>query len=351
MSTLRRPTPLTKEQQNIRRRYIGATFVTCIVLSLVGGTIHVLELGANRMHDMRAKAGIDLDNERDYIRAAGEELFRQVDFEFGDGEHIIYTAAEADVLLTSEEWMELEQMVTIPAGEFLMGTDRKQSNSHNRPQNMVYTDEYRIDKYPVTNAQYARFVAATSYRPPLHWKDGKIPEGEERHPVTMVSWSNASDYAAWAGKRLPSEPEWEKAARGSDGRRWPWGDNMDPERLNTYYNIGRTTAYNAYPQGASVYGVMDMAGNVNEWTADDFLAYKGSSAPAGMFMARRAEAPRTGLSKATKMAEIKQTEERYKVLRGGSWKSDPFSTTTYHRNYAWPQFASDFFGFRCAQSL
>jgi len=351
MSVLKSQTPLTKEQQMVRRRYVGATFVTCIVLSLVGGTVHVLELGSNRMHDMRDKAGIDLADERDHIRAAGEELFRQVDFEFGDEEHVIYTTAEADALLSEEQWAEVNQMVEIPAGEFLMGTDRKQSNVHNRPQNTVYTDAYKIDKYPVTNAQYARFVAATSYRPPLHWKDGKVPEGEETHPVTMVSWKNANDYAKWAGKRLPTEAEWEKAARGTDGRRWPWGDNMDPARLNTYYNIGRTTSYDTYPEGASVYGVMDMAGNVNEWTADDFLAYEGSTAPAGLFLVRRAEEPRSGEGKATKMAEFKVTEERYKVLRGGSWKSDPFSTTTYHRNYAWPNFASDFFGFRCAQSL
>jgi len=351
MTTLRTPTPLTKEQRYIRKRYIGATFVTCIVLSLVGGTIHVLELGSNRMHDMRAKAGIDLDNERDHIRAAGEELFRQVDFEFSGMEHVSYTVTEADALLSPEEWADVNQMVVIPAGEFLMGTDRKKSNAHNRPQILTYTDGYKIDKYAVTNAQYARFVAATSYRPPLNWKDGTIPEGEETHPVTMVSWSNARDYAEWAGKRLPSEAEWEKAARGEDGRRWPWGDNMDPERLNTYYNVGGTTVYNAYPEGASVYGVMDMAGNVNEWTADDFLAYEGSTAASGLFMARRVAAPKSGLAKATKMAEITQTEERYKVLRGGSWKSDPFSTATYHRNYAWPQYASDFFGFRCVQSL
>lgn len=351
MRKLRTPVPLTREQQLIRRRYVGATFVTCIVLSLVGGTIHVLELGANRMHDMRDKADIDLDNEHDHIRAAGEELFRQVDFEFGVQNHVSYTVAEAAALLTSEQWKELDQMIEIPAGEFLMGTDRKQSNAHNRPQHRVHTDTYKIDKYPVTNAQYARFVAATGYRPPLHWKDGKIPKGEEMHPVTMVSWTNASDYAKWAGKRLPTEAEWEKAARGSDGRRWPWGNQMDATRLNTYYAVGSTTPYNAYPEGASVYGVVDMAGNVNEWTADNFMPYEGSTAPASLFKARRAEAPRSGEGKATSMAEFKETEERYKVLRGGSWKSDPFSTATYHRNYAWPHFASDFFGFRCAQSM
>ncbi len=350
MNRLKHQTPLTKEQRLVRKRYIGATFVTCIVLSLVGGTLHVLELGSNRMHDMRDKAGIDLALEHDHIRAAGEELFVQVDFEFGDVQQASYTVEEAEALLTPEQWAELETMIDIPAGEFLMGTNRKQSNVYNRPQNVVKTDAYRIDKYPVTNAQYARFVAATNHRPPLHWKDGKIAEGLELHPVTMVSWKNASDYAAWAGKRLPTEAEWEKAARGTEGYRWPWGNHMDAERLNTYYSVGSTTPYNAYPDGASPYGVMDMAGNVSEWTADDFTAYTGSAAPSSIFKVRKAKEPRQGPAKAMKMAEFEETDERYKVLRGGSWKSDPFSTATYHRNYAWPNFASDFFGFRCAQT-
>ncbi len=350
MNKLKNQAQLSAEQRLIRKRYIGATFVTCIVLALLGGTIHVLELGSNRMHDMRDKAGIDLALEHEHIRAAGEELFRQVDFEFGDEQQGSYTVEEAEALLTPEQWAELDEMVSIPAGEFLMGSDRKQGNVYNRPQNKIHTDAYMIDKYPITNAQYARFVAATAHRPPLDWKDGKIAEGKELHPVTMVSWNNATDYAEWAGKRLPTEAEWEKAARGTDGRRWPWGNVMDPERLNTYYNVGSTTPYNAYPEGASPYGVMDMAGNVSEWTADDFTAYMGSEAPAEIFTARRAAEPREGVNKAMKMAEFIETNERYKVTRGGSWKSDPFSTATYHRNYAWPNFASDFFGFRCAKT-
>lgn len=213
MNKLNIQTPLSEEQRQVRKRYIGATFVTCIVLSLVGGTIHVLELGSNRMHDMRDKAGINLDDEHDHIRAAGEELFRQVDFEFGDDQQASYTVEEAAALLTPEQWADVDQTILIPAGEFLMGTDRRQSNVYNRPQHTASTDEYRIDKYAVTNAQYARFIAATAHRPPLDWKDGKIGEGKELHPVTMVSWQNAADYAAWAGKRLPTEVEWEKAAQ------------------------------------------------------------------------------------------------------------------------------------------
>ncbi len=334
-----------------RKKYLAATLVTCVVVSLVGGTIHVLELGANRMHDMRGKAQIDLEAEKNHVRAAGEDFFRQFDHELGKAELEIYTEAEAEALLTPEQWQELSTMVTIPTGEYTVGTDSSRADVQDRPQHKVKLPAFQIDKYPVTNAQYARFVAATSYRPPLHWVKGKIPAGLEMHPVTMVSWFDAKAYAAWAGKRLPGEREWEAAARGTDGRRWPWGDKMDPSRLNTYYQIGATTKVLEYLVGASPYGVMDMAGNVSEWMADDFLPYSGSDAPEEMFMAKAAQVPASGADRSMRVADFALTNERYKVLRGGSWKSDPFSTSAYHRNFSWPNFASNFFGFRCVKDV
>ncbi|MEQ1743021.1 MAG: formylglycine-generating enzyme family protein, partial [Candidatus Nitrotoga sp.] len=214
----------------------------------------------------------------------------------------------------------------------------------NRPQHTVKIPAFWVDKYPVTNAQYAKFVVATSHRPPLNWKNGKIPSGEALRPVTMVSWYDAAAYAKWAGKRLPSEAEWEKSGRGTDGRRWPWGNKMEPERLNTYYNVGSTTNVNAYPNGVSPYGVMDMAGNVNEWTADDFAPYPGSDAPSDLFKGKIVQATNT------KEVELVPTGGKYKVLRGGSWKGDPFSSSVFHRNFAFANYASDFFGFRCASN-
>lgn len=334
-----------------RKKYLAATLVSCIVLSLVGGTIHVLQLGANRMHDMRGKAQIDMDQEKKHVRAAGEDFYRQAEHEYGKKQITSYSVAEAEALLTPEQWQELETMVTIPAGEFTVGTNSGRADVQDRPQHTVSLTSYQIDKYPVTNAQYARFVAATGHRPPLHWAQGKIPPGREMHPVTMVSWFDAKRYAEWAGKRLPKEYEWEAAARGADGRRWPWGNKMDPFRLNTYYQIGSTTEVLAYPSGASPYGVMDMAGNVSQWMADDFLPYAGSDAPKDLFLAKAAQVPTSGADRSMKVAEFLTTDERYKVLRGGSWKSDPFSTSSYHRNFSWPHFASDFFGFRCVKDL
>lgn len=339
--------PLGEEERKRRRRYLSATVVTCVALSMVGGTLHVLKLGANRIADIRGKAAYDLAEVDQRIRAAGEdiELNRRNEARVAEGDS--YSAYEVDGLLTPQQWRELSSMITIPAGEFVMGTDRERSDAQDGPQHKVYLPPYRIDKYPVTNAQYARFVAAAGHRPPLHWKGGKIPPGLELHPVTMVSWFDAVAYAQWAGKRLATEQEWEKAARGPSGRRWPWGDFMDAERLNTYYHVNSTTEVLRYPAGASYYGAFDMAGNVSEWVADDFRPYEGSTAPIGLFQGKVGIAA-SPADRAMKVVDLVPVQGFYKVLRGGSWKSDPFSTSAYHRNYSWPHYASDFFGFRCA---
>ncbi|MFQ5486878.1 MAG: formylglycine-generating enzyme family protein [Gammaproteobacteria bacterium] len=344
--------PLTEKERQRRKRFLSATLVTCAALAMVGGALHVVKLGANRMEDMRNRASYDVSEMKSRIRAAGEEITRHRRHEAGltKASTSSYSVAEAEALLSPEQWQELDKVVVVPAGEFIMGTDRERSDDYDRPRHKVMLPAYGIDKYPVTNAQYARFVAATGHRPPLHWQDGKIPPGLEMHPVTMVSWYDAASYAQWAGKRLPSEAEWEKGGRGTDGRRWPWGDRMDASRLNTYYGIGSTTEVTRYPKGASVYGVMDMAGNVSEWTADDFLPYEGSDASATVFQGKVPVAS-TPQDRAYKVVDLVPVDAHYKVLRGGSWKSDPFSTTTYHRNFTWPHYASDFFGFRCASDI
>lgn len=343
-------TPLNDEERLKRKRFIMATLVTCIALAMIGGAIHVVKLGSNRMNDMLGKATYDVAKVDDHIRAAGEDLTRNRINEHSLAEIDTYTLTEVDALLNKSQWQELDATIYIPAGEFLMGTDRSRSDDYNRPQHKVDLPAYRIDKYPVTNAQYAQFVAATAHRPPLHWENGQIPSGLELHPVTMVSWSDANRYAQWAGKRLPTEAEWEKAARGSDGRRWPWGDQMDISRLNTYYNVGSTSDVTRFDTGASLYGVMDMAGNVSEWTAVDFKPYEGSDASGSVFKVKVAVA-NTPQDRAMKVVDLIPTDGHYKVLRGGSWKSDPFSTATYHRNFSWPHYASDFFGFRCVSEI
>jgi len=142
--------------------------------------------------------------------------------------------------LTPEQWAMLDEMIQIPAGPFSMGTDSERANSQDRPQHEVMVEDYWIDKYPVTNAEYARFIVSTKRRPPLDWDDGVIPTGRYLYPVTMVSWYDAQAFCRWEIKRLPLEEEWEKAARGTDGRRWPWGNKIDPKLLNTYYSVGST---------------------------------------------------------------------------------------------------------------
>lgn len=340
---------LTAEDRARRKRYLFATFMTCVILALIGGTLHVVQLGANRMADMRKAATYDLKEESARIRAAGEDITIHAAHEANKHRATGYSIAEAASLLTKDEWAELDSMVPIPAGPFIMGTSYERADPQDRPQHTVNLPAYWMDKYLVTNAQYARFVAATSHRPPLDWKDSKIPNGEAMRPVTMVTWFDATAYAKWAGKRLPAEAEWEKAGRGTDGRRWPWGNKMESERLNTYYNKGSATNVNAHPNGASPYGLMDMAGNVDEWTADDFAPYPGAHAPVDLFQGKVAVAT-SEKDKEMKVVDMVpvSTKGRYKVLRGGSWKGDPFSTATYHRTPAWANYASDFYGFRCA---
>jgi formylglycine-generating enzyme required for sulfatase activity len=232
-----------------------------------------------------------LDPEEPHIPAHAAELLqrclpfgqeapgRQED-EWGRGEPENPTAPQwrqapdhATAFLTrplSIEW------IAIPAGEFMMGSDKDQdplASANEMPQHALYLEQFAISRYPITNSQYRAFVLATGCRPPQHWHGGEFPHSLERHPVVFVSWHDANAYCAWASAvagrmiRLPSEAEWEKAARSDEGRVWPWGNRPpDGEHCNADYRVGTTTAVNAYPPGASPYGVMDMAGNVCEWT-------------------------------------------------------------------------------------
>ncbi|HXH71369.1 MAG TPA: formylglycine-generating enzyme family protein [Mariprofundaceae bacterium] len=340
---MKRP-ELSPRERKRRKQLLTATLITCIAAAMIGGSLHVMDLGILRLHEMRAKASYDPADMQQHIRAAGEEIYVQEKHEEAANPLPIYTPEEVKALLTPAQWKEVGSMVEIPAGVFTMGTNSPQANDENKPEHQVRLHAYRIDKYPVTQAQYAQFVAEKRYRPPLNWEGGKIPPGLNMHPVTMVSWYNAQDYCAWAGKRLPSEAEWEKAARGTDARRWPWGNGMKPENLNTYYQVGHTTPVDHYPAGASPYGVIDMAGNVQEWVADVLAPYPGSSVPGTVFEAKVVDPH-------YKKGAAELEKEQYRVMRGGSWKGDPFSTTTYHRNYSLPNYASDFFGFRCAEDV
>jgi formylglycine-generating enzyme required for sulfatase activity len=190
---------------------------------------------------------------------------------------LIIAPPAPDVLtITSPIYLEL---VRVPAGEFLMGSDPskdKLAHHEEQPQHRVYVSEFYIGKYPVTIEQYAAFVKATKHRAPKYWKGGRIPSGKENHPVVYVSWDDAVAFCQWlsqeTGKtfRLPTEGEWEKAARGTDGRIYPWGNEWDETRLNSSESgPGNTTPVGQYsPDGDSPYGAADMSGNVWEWCAD-----------------------------------------------------------------------------------
>ena len=342
---------VSPQEREQRKKYLTATLITCIALAMIFGVAHVVKLGANRMEDMRSRSGYDLSDESKHIRAAGEDIELHKIHEETQSASNTYNATELDVLVDKKILAELYEAILIPAGSFIVGTSSPRSDLQDQPQHSVNLPAYEIDKYPITNIQYAKYVAETKYRPPLDWEKGKIPDEKYLHPVVMVSWYDAKNYCEHYGKRLPTEFEWEKAARGTDARRWPWGNTMDPARLNTYYNIGATTVVTKYDNGKSVFGVMDMAGNVSEWTASKFVPYEGSVAPKQLFKPKAVVA-QDNKDKAMKVGGLVELDRgEYKVRRGGSWKSDPFATSVYHRNYSLPHFASDFFGFRCVKDL
>ena len=161
-------------------------------------------------------------------------------------------------------------MILIPGGSFLAGNDKRQR----------VVEEFIIDRYPITNEQYRAFVKATGARPPDDWLDGRPIAGKERHPVVNVSYQDAMKYAKWAGKRLPASDEWEKAARGEDGRLYPWGDEFRKEAINSREaRLNTTTPVDRYRESASPYGCCDMVGNVSEWimTNDEHRQFRGGS--------------------------------------------------------------------------
>src|SRR5262245_23229239 len=152
-----------------------------------------------------------------------------------------------------------------PAAEFAPDPDEA-------PAHRVAVGAFAIGRAPVTNAEFSLFVAATGRDAPTHWPGGEIPAGREGHPVTYVSWDDAAAFCAWAGGRLPSEAEWERAARGDDGRTWPWGDEPPSPERAVFASVD-TAAVGSRKAGASPFGALDLAGNVWEWTASVLRPY------------------------------------------------------------------------------
>ncbi|MBI4389453.1 MAG: SUMF1/EgtB/PvdO family nonheme iron enzyme [Nitrospinae bacterium] len=240
-----------------------------------------------------------------------------------------------------------KEMVLVPAGEFVMGASKTDTeNTHLRigtvkplyvdqqPEQKVFLDAYYIDRYEVTNKEYKRFADAVQYTDlPANWEDGGYPQGLDDHPVTNVSWAQAMAYALWAHKTLPTEAQWEKAARGADGRIYPWGNEYTKGQANIEIDGARQTApVGSYPQDVSPYQAYDMSGNVMEWTQDWYQAYPGSDYQSSRF------------------------GKNFKVLRGNGYqKAGHYFLEAYrylfHRTEAEPDEFFENVGFRCATPL
>ena len=207
-----------------------------------------------------------------------------------------------------------------------------------QPAEKIYLKAFYIDKYEVSNKEYKRFVESTGRKVPFvdeewardyNWVNNTYPSGKENHPVVLVTWDDAQSYARWAGKRLPTEAEWEKAARGGlADKLWPWGDELDPRRLNSWEGeVKGTRPVGSY--SANAYGLYDMAGNVWEWCADSYFpdyTQRGSpeESPAG-------------------------EEEFNKVLRGGSWSNMAFTSRCAERKKMNQSTRFNSVGFRCVK--
>ena len=236
------------------------------------------------------------------------------------------------------------EMILIPAGDFWMGND-DEKHPDEQPLHKVFIDDYHIYKYPVTNSMYCKFLNAIRIDESVVDKwieinddncrvyvdEGayRVEEGYEDYPVVCVNWTGADTYAKWAGKRLPTEAEWEKAARGTDRRIYPWGIEWDKTRCANPYSSGDITPVGSFPEGASPYGVMDMAGNVWEWCTDwydsTYYSNKSFENPPG------------------------PSEGTARVIRGGSWNNDSRSCRASNRNSYSPENQNYILGFRCVK--
>jgi formylglycine-generating enzyme len=220
-------------------------------------------------------------------------------------------------------------MVHVSSGPFTMGGRDEDSPRSERPAHTVFLSDYYISKYPVTNQEYREFVQCTGHRIPIHWQRGTFPAGTGNHPIANVSWQDADAFARWRGARLPSEAEWEKAARGTDERPYPWGTRFtEGERCNANNQVGTTTPVNEFPDGRSFYELWDMAGNVYEWCQDYYDEEYYKSSPA-----TNPKGPDGG-------------QER--VVRGGCYIESRAALRTTHREGVSEVTTRDTIGFRIA---
>ena len=226
-------------------------------------------------------------------------------------------------------------MVLIPAGEFIMGASEEDGiigievGVDQVPRHRVYLKGFYIDRYETTVGEYREFVQTTGHPPPHSWSDAESQEFKEGDSLSDISSIDAEGYCSWKVKRLPTEEEWEKASRGTDGRRWPWGNLFSKERSNTRESrLNKIVPPGTFQGDVSPYGVLDMGGNVMEWTSSWYAPYPGNSLKRESF------------------------GKKFKILRGGTWteSANPFARTT-HRFAVIPTLSQPDFGIRCAKDL
>jgi formylglycine-generating enzyme required for sulfatase activity len=263
---------------------------------------------------------------------------------------VFITATVLSVFITgltgyAAETQPMDEMLLIPAGDFLMGSSPEEIRvvkekygkrdlyinypfEAELPKRKVYLASFYIDRHEVTNKEYVKFIKATGYKTPHNWDNDMYESGMDDHPVLFVSQTDAAEYAKWAGKRLPTEQEWEKAARGSLGLVFPWGNEFDPYKavtaesdltliLGPLCNVFSANGVELAEGDISPYGVRDMAGNVREWTA---TVVPGDDMP---------------------MA----------VIKGGSWVDVSVNARAAHREYVPQSSTSHIIGFRCAKDV
>ena len=245
--------------------------------------------------------------------------------------------AREEILKLEEQRRKLQEkinpleMVLIPAGKFKMGSNLVNLDDEN-PERVVEMKAFHLDQYEVTNLQYKDFIDGTGRREPLHWHNRTFPDPSQAdHPVVNVSWHDAVAYAEWAGKRLPTEAEWERAARGEQNREFPWGKASSTECANYDNPEGGTRSVSQYERGKSEFGVWDMCGNVGEWVNDWYFPKYYSSAPSA-----DPQGPEDG---------------RYRVYRGGGYHCNKVDVRCAKRHQATANQYHDYLGFRCARDI
>jgi formylglycine-generating enzyme len=234
---------------------------------------------------------------------------------------------------TNEEPVK-DDMVTIPSGPFVRGT--MSGGFDEQPQRTIYLDTFSIDRYEVTNHQYQQFVLTTGHRksgPPSRYAKSISKMRGPNQPVVYVSWDDANEYCRWKGKRLPTEAEWEKAMRGTDGRLWPWGNQEKPNganwaRVQDGHEVSARVG--SFSADKSPYGVMDGAGNVMEWVADWYQEGYYKESPD-----KNPPSPEYGT---------------FRVMRGGAYTTTGADLRITSRSKMVPDFRDETIGFRCAIS-